>query len=761
VILLALPLDLFQTKHYYIIAKKQVKIILGGLGEGFMPTLDQYLSDDYPKIDAQLQEMKLCVAQCANLLRQSYQKTATVSFWPYSYPDFSPPTKFSVSTQAMCATAAQHLIEDGFDKAATPKLSALRDEVLNSTFAHILANVAAGKAAWKSSTFGVEDVFTTSWLVDVISKRRASVDIVKPALLIINDALQRAVEERFEQTLFQFDYPNDAGPHPLPLLRLFQSVTLIENSALIKKMPGISLPLVEEKMLSDAAHWFERNLHRQMSFYHFSDFRFDAAEMVFCLAGLLETKGIALYDDLIKQVLTIIQDAQERSVYWRPYRPMISTETGMTLLPLSIEVASTLLDLLDTTRNFDAYQDTLSKYYRWLLSVRIIESKKKAHDPSCWAGWHSENAYGPPGVHVWDTARVAMFLMEYSKAIRRQIQEDLRKKSGFTIKNPSQITLTLDRIVPYDQGATESFKDRIKRSISSESFSLLLYGPPGTSKTTLAQAIAKFKGWDMVYITPSDFISGGESAIEQKAKSMFEVLTKMSETVVFFDEIDRLLLDRDSDSYGQQEDIFQFMTPSMLAKLAELRKVQKLGFVIGTNYSERIDRAIKREGRIDKALLCAPPNKAARLLILKGFLEDGVAKAVWTSAHEKSLATIANRTVCYVYEELRSLVNSAIAASSPATLESILTRIKGALSKESSEVTVESYKKRLALKEYPQKPLEEYVALLMLSAEVRATNESSVVTMVKKLKKKYGDPIVDDLVPLAKSCHLGRVESAL
>jgi len=42
--------------------------------------------------------------------------------------------------------------------------------------------------------------------------------------------------------------------------------------------------------------------------------------------------------------------------------------------------------------------------------------------------------------------------------------------------------------------------------------SMILYGPPGTSKTTLAEAIAKELGWPLLTITPSDFVKDGDRA---------------------------------------------------------------------------------------------------------------------------------------------------------------------------------------------------------------------------------------------------------
>jgi len=73
---------------------------------------------------------------------------------------------------------------------------------------------------------------------------------------------------------------------------------------------------------------------------------------------------------------------------------------------------------------------------------------------------------------------------------------------------------------------------------------------------------------------------------------------------------------------GADHDLFQFMTPSMLVKLADLRNKKKIIFIIATNYEERIDKAIKRVGRIDKEYLVLPPDKNRRKELLSKFITE-------------------------------------------------------------------------------------------------------------------------------------------
>ena len=341
------------------------------------------------------------------------------------------------------------------------------------------------------------------------------------------------------------------------------------------------------------------------------------------------------------------------------------------------------------------------------------------------------------------------------------IQKTLRSLSGFTLLPPSEVSTSLDQgdenhIVPFDLGASKTLLDRIKEAVpKKKSFSVLLYGPPGVSKTTLAKAIAKHTEWDLVLITPSDFISGGESAIEQRAKLIFDTLSKMSGVVIFFDEIDRLLLDRDSTSYGKQHDIFQFMTPSMLSKLAELRKIKNIGFIIATNYAERIDRAIKRKGRIDKTLLCVPFNHSARNEQLRLLIDKETHdKSIWAREDQRKLAAVAKRIPCCVWEELKLMVDKAAAEKGKKTRIKLLKNLASS-SPENPAVTEESLLVRLR-EDYPQKPVDEYLAVLILQAEAGKLTKKKVLSKLKPYRSHLTE-IGEDLKRLAESCNLGAI----
>jgi hypothetical protein len=566
------------------------------------------------------------------------------------------------------------------------------------------------KPLWKSSTFGEEDIFTASWLHQLF-RDNTNIDTCYKDRFI--EVLRAPLEkDKFtEKPLFTPEGGNEAGPHPLPLVRLLDALMPDDTNQTHNVLPNEL-----DGAMQAAGHWFERNMHRQASFFRSKDFRFDAAELIFCLYGSLRTKAMTDLDPMVKYVLEIVEEAQERSVYWRPYRPMIANQRGGALLPVSIEVATTLLRVLEMTNNFDTFGHTLDTYFEWLVTQRV----RFFSDNYELSGWHSENTYEDHQIHIWDTARVAMFLIYYHDSLQKHLQRRIIEISGFTHFPCAALPHTLENLTPFDAGIKKNTLETIRSQISeSAPFSFLLYGPPGTAKTTLAKAIAKSRDLDVIQLTPSDFISGGEAEIEDRAKVIFEALSKMQNVLVFFDEIDRLILDRDSDAYGNQTDIFQFMTPSMLSKFQELRKASRVSFIIATNYADHIDLAIKREGRIDKAILCLPYDCAGRKKLLKEFIESSLSNDNWDSESEGLLQELSNKTLFYTYEELKHL--SQTQNGRPSRKDLLKSLLEQPL--KPPQISLSSYEGRMRKEDFPQKPWDEYLRLLLLEAEATGKTE--------------------------------------
>jgi SpoVK/Ycf46/Vps4 family AAA+-type ATPase len=138
--------------------------------------------------------------------------------------------------------------------------------------------------------------------------------------------------------------------------------------------------------------------------------------------------------------------------------------------------------------------------------------------------------------------------------------------------------------------------------------SAILFGPPGTSKTTLARAVAGQLGWRFVELHSSHFVAEGLSNVQKVADQIFDSLMQVDHAVVLFDEVDELVRVRaeGTDQFGR------FLTTSMLPRLAELWKRGKIIYFVNTNYIQYFDSAITRSERFDALIFVPPPSFEAK-----------------------------------------------------------------------------------------------------------------------------------------------------
>lgn len=153
--------------------------------------------------------------------------------------------------------------------------------------------------------------------------------------------------------------------------------------------------------------------------------------------------------------------------------------------------------------------------------------------------------------------------------------------------------------------------------------SVLLFGPPGTSKTTIVRAFAAELRWPLVEIEPSNFLTSGMENIYGRAKEIFEDLGDLSAAVVFFDEMDALVRTRDDEAHPLDV-MSRFLTTSMLPKLAKLHDDGRVIFFFATNYQGEFDQAIKRPGRFDILLCVWPPTWVKKLESINKLVEGKV-----------------------------------------------------------------------------------------------------------------------------------------
>lgn len=146
---------------------------------------------------------------------------------------------------------------------------------------------------------------------------------------------------------------------------------------------------------------------------------------------------------------------------------------------------------------------------------------------------------------------------------------------------------------------------------------MLLYGPPGCGKTFFAKHFAEEVGFNFMCITPATLKSRYVNASQENIANMFKEAEKNAPTIIFIDEMNELVPNR-------EDDVHEMSRSAVNEMLAQMDRTGEKGiFIIGaTNYPHMIDSAILRAGRLDKKYYVGVPDFVARKALFELYLKN-------------------------------------------------------------------------------------------------------------------------------------------
>ncbi|OJD39773.1 aaa family atpase [Diplodia corticola] len=142
---------------------------------------------------------------------------------------------------------------------------------------------------------------------------------------------------------------------------------------------------------------------------------------------------------------------------------------------------------------------------------------------------------------------------------------------------------------------------------------ILLYGPPGCSKTLCAKAVATESDLNFLAVKGAELTSMYVGETERAVREVFRKARAASPSIVFFDEIDSIAASRES---GKQLSGLNVLT-TLLNEMDGIESLKGVLVLAATNRPDVLDSALMRPGRFDAILYVGPPNMEARLAILK------------------------------------------------------------------------------------------------------------------------------------------------
>ncbi len=135
---------------------------------------------------------------------------------------------------------------------------------------------------------------------------------------------------------------------------------------------------------------------------------------------------------------------------------------------------------------------------------------------------------------------------------------------------------------------------------------VLLFGPPGTGKTTFAKAIAGRLGWPFIELLPSK-LESGDGSMSSELRAAMNDLLQLDHAVVFIDEFDEIASAREHNPSTKG------VVNELLKMIPAFRSAPGHLLVCATNFVADIDSAVLRPGRFDLVIPIGPPDLSARL----------------------------------------------------------------------------------------------------------------------------------------------------
>ncbi|ERE87813.1 spermatogeneis-associated protein 5 [Cricetulus griseus] len=166
----------------------------------------------------------------------------------------------------------------------------------------------------------------------------------------------------------------------------------------------------------------------------------------------------------------------------------------------------------------------------------------------------------------------------------REVAIDVPNVSWSDIGGLENIKLKLKQAVEWPLKHPKSF---IRMGIQPPK-GVLLYGPPGCSKTMIAKALANESGLNFLAIKGPELMNKYVGESERAVREIFRKARAVAPSIIFFDELDALAVERGSSSGAG--DVADRVLAQLLTEMDGIEQLKDVTVLAATNRPDRIDK---------------------------------------------------------------------------------------------------------------------------------------------------------------------------
>ncbi len=473
-----------------------------------------------------------------------------------------------------------------------------------------------GKEIW--------NILETDKILDVYLSNKTEENNFKNRLGEINNKLLIYLKNKIGAT--DTDKVKDIAINIKAIISDVKNITEINK---LKDINGISKVINIHKLLFDyifdEVYLFAKyELYRQMSLKQSGDSKlYDPKRLIYALLIVyLDNKfsNVLIRNKALEIIFS--QYKNDKNAIWATGQQVTMSKDGLMIITDN-ECVCDLLGCEALNLCMLGFVKELKHIYDGYARTKRLEKGKIL-------GWYPIHQRDKTPTS-WTTAFTLSFIkrfcklisLELSRRAKERFRSNYRKPNilwsdifdSTTVKAKIRLMFPEGYHTNEDRDITNEDRDIVKEC---KYRTAILFGPPGTGKTTYARALATKLGLDYLELTPGDFFAGGEDSILVTINDIFEHLLHLKNTIVFIDEIDDLVKDRNQ-TPNQPYDRRSLFVNSLLPRFQELHDNENIILLMATNNIEGVDDAITRMGRVDLVIPVGAISPHGRLKYLHDF----------------------------------------------------------------------------------------------------------------------------------------------